>query len=29
MREDANQGDYCDDDNYQTAIPREEKAELP
>ena len=25
---DVNQTDYCDDDNYQTAIPREERAEL-
>ena len=29
MSEDVNQADYCDDDNYQTAIPREERAELP
>ena len=29
VSEDVNQADYCDDDNYQTAIPREERAELP
>ena len=29
MSEDVNQADYFDDDNYQTAIPREERAELP
>ena len=29
MSEDVNQADYCDDDNYQIAIPREERAELP
>ena len=29
VSEDVNQVDYCDDDNYQTAIPREERAELP
>ena len=28
VSEDVNQADYCDDDNYQTAIPREERAEL-
>ena len=28
VSEDVNQADYCDD-NYQTAIPREERAELP
>ena len=29
VSEDVNQADYCDDDNYQTAIPIEERAELP
>ena len=29
MSEDVNQANYCDDDNYQTAIPREERVELP
>ena len=29
VSEDVNQADYCDDDNYQTAIPREERAESP
>ena len=29
VSEDVNQADYCDDDNYQTAIPRQERAELP
>ena len=29
VSEDVNQADYCDDDNYQTAIPGEERAELP
>ena len=28
VSEDVNQADFCDD-NYQTAIPREERAELP
>ena len=29
VSEDVNQEVNCDDDNYQTAIPREERAELP
>ena len=29
VSEEVNQADYCDDDNYQTAIPREIRAELP
>ena len=29
VSEDVNQADYRDDDNYQTTIPREERADLP
>ena len=29
VSEDVNQADYYDNDNYQTAISREERAELP